>query len=199
MVGYLQNKMGNKRLRRSLSSQILTRVNLSLSFYVLNIRGCGYEPFNLENKMKRSAISVSFVSLLLISVQFISAGPVTKKFYRVNAIVYQEAKVDGKQYLAKKTNPYSPEIDGRLDESVWEEAQWEKGFIQSSPYEGQAPSQQTAFKILYEGKNIYIAVRAYDTEPDKIERRLARRDTLEGDRIEVYIIKRICGNVRKTV
>ena len=137
--------------------------------------------------MKRSTALLATVLILLAAIPLFSAGPVTKKFYRVNTIVHQETIVDGQLYLAKKTNPYSPEIDGRLDEPVWEKAQWEKGFIQSAPYEGQSPSQQTAFKILYEGKNIYIAVRAYDTEPDQIEKRLARRDTLEGDRIEVLI------------
>ena len=49
------------------------------------------------------------------------------------------------------------------------------------------PSQQTKFKILYDEKNLYIAVRAFDDEPDKIEKRLSRRDGFEGDYVEMHI------------
>jgi len=137
--------------------------------------------------MKSTRSSIIAIPFLLAAFSICSSAAVTKKFYKVNTIVHQDIMVDGRSYLAEKTNPYPPEIDGKLDEPVWEEGQWEQGFIQSMPYEGKSPSQPTAFKILYEGKNIFIAVRAYDTEPDKIEKRLARRDSLEGDRIEILI------------
>jgi len=91
--------------------------------------------------------------------------------------------------LAQRINPRPPLIDGALDDEVWqhEEREWGSGFIQRTPDEGKAPSQPTAFKILYDEKNLYIAIRAYDSEPGKIEKRLARRDILEGDWVEVQI------------
>ncbi|PLX16318.1 MAG: hydrolase, partial [Salinivirgaceae bacterium] len=40
-------------------------------------------------------------------------------------------------------------------------------------------------KILYDHNFIYIGIRAFDTEPDKIERQLSRRDDVEGDFVEI--------------
>jgi len=62
------------------------------------------------------------------------------------------------------------EIDGLIDENSWEAVEWEEGFIQREPYEGKKPSQETAFKILYDDNNLYVAIRAFDTELDKIEK-----------------------------
>src|SRR5690606_2952150 len=49
------------------------------------------------------------------------------------------------------------------------------------------PSQQTAFKILYDARYLYFGVRAYDTEPHLVARRMSRRDGFEGDFIEINI------------
>ena len=137
--------------------------------------------------MKKSSTIILSIILLFAITHLANSNPVLKKHYTVKSIQLIPQIIDGKQYIAKKTNPLPPVIDGRLDDTVWQEGEWEGGFIQSVPYEGQAPSQQTVFKILYDGKNIYIAIQAYDEEPDKIERRLARRDNLEGDRVSILL------------
>ncbi len=90
-----------------------------------------------------------------------------------------------KSYMAQQVNPHSPVIDGRLDDAAWQKAQWGNHFTQKTPYEGKAPSQKTAFKIIYDQKNVYVGIQAYDTEPDKIVRRMSRRDNREGDWVEV--------------
>jgi len=72
-----------------------------------------------------------------------------------------------------------PVIDGLIDETVWEGSEWSGDFIQKEPYEYAEPSQKTAFKILFDDNHLYVAIRAFDTEPDKIERRLGRRDKTE--------------------
>lgn len=84
-------------------------------------------------------------------------------------------------YNTKRINPRPPVIDGHLNEPVWNSVEWEGDFIQHEPYEGKEPSQQTAFKILYDDKNVYVGIRAYDSEPEKIDRRLSRRDEMGGD------------------
>jgi hypothetical protein len=53
--------------------------------------------------------------------------------------------------------------------------------------EGVPPSYQTAFKILYDANNLYIAYRAYDPEPGRIASLLARRDGFPGDWVEINI------------
>lgn len=90
-------------------------------------------------------------------------------------------------YRTAHVNPHSPKIDGRIDDPAWEKVAWEGEFVQREPYEGQAPTQQTAFKILYDDQNLYVAVKAFDTEPDRIERRMSRRDDIDGDWVEVSL------------
>jgi hypothetical protein len=41
--------------------------------------------------------------------------------------------------------------------------------------------------VLYDDQHLYLAYRAYDSEPEKIEQRLARRDWFPGDWVEVNI------------
>ncbi len=81
----------------------------------------------------------------------------------------------------------SVEIDGVLDDSGWQTVEWASNFIVFDPNNGEAPSQQTAFKITYDSKNLYVGIRCYDSLPDQIERRLARRDNFSGDWIEINI------------
>ena len=86
---------------------------------------------------------------------------------------------------AERAAPNPPRIDGHLTDPAWQSAQWQKNFVQHSPNEGEEPSQKTAFKILYDDKNVYVAVRAYDTEPEKIDRRILRRDNVDGDHVSI--------------
>ncbi|MFQ5823957.1 MAG: DUF5916 domain-containing protein [bacterium] len=94
---------------------------------------------------------------------------------------------DKKIYIAEHINPRPPVIDGRLDDSVWQKAEWGSDFIQREPDDGADPSQKTAFKVLYDENNLYVGIRAYDTEPDKIVRRVTRRDEFDGDWLEINI------------
>ena len=81
----------------------------------------------------------------------------------------------------------APRIDGRIDDACWNTVEWATDFVQWEPAEGKPPTHQTSFKILYDERNLYLAYRAYDTEPDKIVRQLARRDNFPGDWVEVNI------------
>ena len=81
----------------------------------------------------------------------------------------------------------APKIDGIFDESVWDTVEWTTDYVQNQPDNGAAPTEQTKFKILYDDKNIYFAYVNFDAEPDKIERRLSRRDGFEGDWVEINI------------
>jgi len=92
-----------------------------------------------------------------------------------------------KTYTTKKINPHPPKIDGIFDDEAWDKVDWENNFTQYQPNEGEAPSQKTSFKILYDDENIYVAIKAYDNEPDKIERRMTRRDGWEGDKAGIHL------------
>ena len=61
-------------------------------------------------------------------------------------------------------------------------------FIQREPNEGGEPSQRTEFRVAYDATTLYVRVRAFDTEPDKIVTYLTRRDdNSPGDWIRVFI------------
>lgn len=82
----------------------------------------------------------------------------------------------------------APHIDGKLDDPAWEQVPWStEDFIQRQPNAGAPPSAQTRFKILYDARNLYVAFKNLDPEPDKIVRRMSRRDGFDGDFVEINI------------
>jgi len=90
-------------------------------------------------------------------------------------------------YVTGRVNSARPVIDGRLEDPVWNAVPWGDSFVQREPREGGPPSQETAFKILFDEKNLYVAVRCFDREPERIVRRVARRDTQDGDRVGIQL------------
>jgi hypothetical protein len=78
-----------------------------------------------------------------------------------------------------------PAIDGILDDACWKTGEWAGDFTQWIPKEGAKPSEPTQIKILYDDKNIYVAIRAFDSEPDKIIRKAGRRDEFNGDAVGI--------------
>ena len=69
--------------------------------------------------------------------------------------------------------------------TVGKTGEWAGDFTQWIPKEGAKPSQETQFKILYDDKNLYVAIRAFDNEPKKISRKGGRRDLLIGEQAGV--------------
>ncbi len=89
------------------------------------------------------------------------------------------------EYITQRIEGTAPAIDGKLDDPVWDQVEWGTDFFQRQPDDAAPVSQQTAFKILYDNRYLYVAWRAYDTDPDKIEERLGRRDDFPGDWVEI--------------
>ncbi len=116
-----------------------------------------------------AAKKTSVLTVLLATIVFVAVGQSTRT------------------YTATRLEGEPPHIDGLLSEDVWESAEWTGDFIQREPFENQPPAEQTAVKILYDDNNLYVAIRCYDAEPDKIERRLSRRDSFDGDFVAVAI------------
>ncbi len=75
----------------------------------------------------------------------------------------------------------SPVIDGRIDDEAWQAGTWEGNFIQFEPVNAAQPSQNTEFKVLFDDNFIYVAIKAFETAPDSISRRISRRDNADGD------------------
>lgn len=93
-----------------------------------------------------------------------------------------------KTYTTKRLASDAPTIDGVLNDDAWQSIQWGgKDFRQLNPDKGKPASVQTRFKILYDEKNLYVGIQCLDPEPAKIIRRMSRRDSFEGDMVEINI------------
>lgn len=90
-------------------------------------------------------------------------------------------------YTTHKITGEPPRIDGIFNDPAWNEVKWSGDFVQLQPYENKPPSQKTQFKILYDNYNLYVAIRAFDTAPDSIVKRMSRRDGFDGDWVEINI------------
>ena len=72
-------------------------------------------------------------------------------------------------------------IDGVLDERAWQAATPLGDFIQAEPLEGQAASEKTEVRILYDDAYVYVGVICYDSEPLQIIVTDSRRDSSLSD------------------
>src|SRR4030042_4658978 len=99
-------------------------------------------------------------------------------FFILNSAVISAQK---KSYTAVRLINEQINRDGVPDDSAWNSAEWEGDFIQITPYQNRKPTQLSAFKILYDDNYIYALIRAYDSSPDSIIKRMSRRDNDEGD------------------
>ena len=95
--------------------------------------------------------------------------------------------VEKRQYFTQELKGVEITLDGIPNETAWEMVSWQGEFTQWQPDDGGSPTQLTNFKVMYDQKYIYFGFRCYDTEPDKIERRMGRRDDFPGDWVEVNI------------
>ncbi len=103
----------------------------------------------------------------------------------INLIPFDQAYK--RNYHTIKLVGSPPLIDGKLDDDCWKnEGSWSQDFIQNTPVERGQASNPTRIKILFDDKNIYFALRAWDPEPNKINRFVGNRDDNSiGDLISV--------------
>jgi hypothetical protein len=78
-------------------------------------------------------------------------------------------------------------IDGDLSDVAWKQVEWSADFTQRAPEDGGDPTLETAIKVLYDNKHLYVGIRCFDHEPDKIVKRMSRRDGFDGDWVEINI------------
>ncbi len=132
-------------------------------------------------------IRLSAVLIFIVSVYF-DANTATLPsfdFSKDDSTKKQDVKKPVRTYRTVRLTTVKPQIDGVLDDDCWKTGEWSGNFTQWIPNEGAKPSQPTELKILYDDKNVYVAIRAFDSEPHKILRKAGRRDELSGDMMGV--------------
>ncbi|MES2765301.1 MAG: DUF5916 domain-containing protein [Bacteroidota bacterium] len=70
----------------------------------------------------------------------------------------------------------APVIDGRIEEDVWQKAQPITDFKQREPIEGADATERTEARILYDDKNMYFAMKMWDSDPSQIMSTILQRE-----------------------
>src|SRR5215472_11094127 len=84
---------------------------------------------------------------------------------------------------------HSPRLDGTLNDPLWEKASPTNTFLQREPFEGQAPTEKTEVRILYDKHDVYFGIACLDSDPKGIIASELRRDVSQelDDYFEIII------------
>ncbi len=80
-------------------------------------------------------------------------------------------------------------IDGKLDESVWQLAVPHDVFYQTQPFDKRKAHLRTEVRVLFDTNNLYVGIKAFDSDPDSIRDSFSRRDriTIDQDFFALYL------------
>ncbi len=81
-------------------------------------------------------------------------------------------------------------VDGRLDDAIWEGTSGAAitDLLQREPDEGAPASERSEVRLVYDGDALYVSARMFDAEPQRIVRRLARRDaSTHSDEFRLFV------------
>jgi len=80
-------------------------------------------------------------------------------------------------------------LDGKLDDPLWQQATPISNFRQREPFEGQAPTEKTEVRILYDKHEVYFGITCFDSNPKGIVATELRRDVPQelDDYFEIVI------------
>ena len=82
-----------------------------------------------------------------------------------------------------------PSIDGKLTDEAWSLAPVQGNFVQREPDYGQASTEKTEFRVLYDDKTLYLGVWVWDSDAAGILASEMKRDAglNKGDQIKITI------------
>lgn len=91
-----------------------------------------------------------------------------------------------------------PHIDGRLDDAVWQRAPAHDRFFRYLPTDGEpAPAElRTAVQVAVDEQALYVAIRAWDDQPEAMRSTLSRRDQVKSDQDFVSVFLDPLGHRR---
>lgn len=79
-------------------------------------------------------------------------------------------------------------INGILDEPAWQSAPVITNLVQSDQHEGEAATERTEVRVLYDDDALYVGAWMYDSHPDSIVARMCRRDdSIASDRFMFFV------------
>ncbi len=125
------------------------------------------------------------VSLACVSLRVLSAQERVSGQAKERQIGVQEPSRTAKATRVDRP----PKLDGTLNDAMWQLASPISNFLQREPFEGQAPTEKTEVRIVYDKHEVYFGITCFDSDPNKIVARELRRDVSQelDDYFEIVI------------
>src|SRR5258705_11980460 len=120
------------------------------------------------------ALSISLFAVIA-QAQQPSTGDDTQQPTPANSIQISQKNTEARRIQAARVTDVI-KIDGLLDEASWSSAQPATDFLEQQPTEGAAASERTEVRVLFDDKNIYFGIRAFDSDAAHINARELVRD-----------------------
>ena len=92
------------------------------------------------------------------------------------AVITRDA--DGRATLRAVRITEPLEMDGRLDEAIYDTVSPMSDFIQTDPDQGAPATEKTDVWIFFDDDNVYVVGRAWETEPERLVANEMRRDNV---------------------
>jgi hypothetical protein len=103
-------------------------------------------------------------------------------------VLLSPAEAEEKNIFIAIRTDIPPVIDGFVDEDSWNTSTVQDIFYQHEPDDGEPATERTELRVLYDDAALYISFICFDSEPDKIVRRLTRRDRrVPSDFVQIAI------------
>ncbi|MCV2351644.1 carbohydrate binding family 9 domain-containing protein [Paucibacter sp. Y2R2-4] len=94
----------------------------------------------------------------------------------------------GIEALRLKPGEVLPQVDGKLDEAVWQRAPLFDQFVQFLPEDKRPAPMRTTVQVLVLDDALVFGIRAYDPAPELIRAPLSRRDKVRRDQDFVSVV-----------
>jgi hypothetical protein len=118
--------------------------------------------------MKTGVATGSLTGFLVFAPLFAAAqapGPASASVQAPQIAATVKGASDRVITATRVTRP--PLIDGRFEDEVYQTVQPWGDFIQQDPREGEPATEQTQFWVMFDGKNLYLAGKCYDSHPER--------------------------------
>jgi hypothetical protein len=127
--------------------------------------------------MKQSASTAVVFTVLSLAV--LSATGLAAQQSNVNELIGPTPEQPVDLVAHRPASPLVINLDGRIDDDVWQDATPITDFTQQEPVEGGQPSEETEIRVLFDDDHLYIGVIIYD-DPEGILAYQRERDASLG-------------------
>src|SRR6266700_3529806 len=137
-----------------------------------------FAPRRFDNRLERFRALLLALSITLFAI--VAQAQQTSTTDQTQSTSAKPAQIAQKNTEARQIQAVRVtdeiKIDGLLDEAAWSLAQAASEFLQQQPTEGATASERTEVRVLFDDKNIYFGIRAFDSDAAHINARELVRD-----------------------